>query len=177
MTTANATFQRPVLSIIAALAENRVIGRAGGLPWRLPADLRHFKALTMGKPLLMGRRTWESLPGLLPGRRHIVVSGRRDYVAPGCELAHSLEEAIALAGAVPEVMLIGGGEIYRQGLPLADRLQLTLVHAQVDGDTFFPPLDLAAWREAAREEHLADAHNPFAYAFVTLDRLGGCLAG
>jgi dihydrofolate reductase len=163
---------RPGLTIVAALAENRVIGRAGGLPWRLPADLRHFKALTLGKPMIMGRRTWESLPGLLPGRRHIVISGRRDYPAPGCELAHTLEEALERAGAVPEIMLIGGGEVYRQGLPLADRLQLTLIQAQVAGDTFFPPIEPGAWRETAREDHPADESNPFPYRFVTLERRG-----
>jgi dihydrofolate reductase len=163
---------RPCLTLIAALAENRVIGRDGGLPWRLPADLRHFKELTLGRPILMGRRTWESLPGLLPGRRHIVISRRRDYQAPGCELAHSLQEALAIAGAVPEVLLIGGGELYRQGLPLADRLQLTLIHARVEGDTFFPSYDPADWREIARESHPADERNPFPYSFVTLERRG-----
>jgi len=161
---------RPRLTIVAALAENRVIGRAGSLPWRLSADLRHFKALTLGKPILMGRRTWESLPGLLPERRHIVLTARRDYQAAGCEIAHSLAEAIALAGEVPELMVIGGGELYRLALPLADRLQLTLVHAAVAGDTFFPEFDPKEWRETAREEHSADERNPFAYAFVTLER-------
>ncbi len=163
---------RPALVIIAAMAENRVIGRGDRLPWHLPADLKHFKALTMGKPLLMGRTTWESLPGPLPGRRHLVLTRDPGYRAAGCTVVHSLEEALAAAGGVPELMVIGGGEIYAQTLPFATRLHLTLVHGIVDGDALFPPYDPADWVATAREHHGADGSNPYAHTFVTLERAG-----
>jgi len=153
------------------MTPNRVIGRDNRLPWHLPADLRHFKAVTMGKPMIMGRRTWESLPGLLPGRRHIVVTRDRGYRAEGAELAHSLEEAIATAGAVEEVMIVGGGHLYAQALPLADRLYLTLVETDVEGDTFFPALDASQWHEVASEAHPADDKNPVPYRFRRLERI------
>jgi dihydrofolate reductase len=163
---------RPALVIIAAMAENRVIGRANRLPWHLPADLKHFKTLTIGKPLLMGRTTWESLPGPLPGRRHLVLTRDPGYRAAGCTVVHSLDEALAAAGDVPELMVIGGSEIYAQTLPVAKRLHLTLVHAILDGDTWFPPYDPADWVATAREHHGADGSNPYAQTFVTLDRVG-----
>ena len=160
----------PNLSIIAALSENRVIGRANELPWRLPADLAHFKRLTMGKPIIMGRRTWESLPGLLPHRTHVVVTRDRDYQARGGFVVHSIAEAIAFAGDADEMMVVGGANIYAQTLPLASRMYLTLVHERVDGDAVFPDYEAAEWRETARERHAADARNPHPYSFVTLER-------
>lgn len=147
------------------------MGRNGLLPWHLPADLRHFKALTMGKPMLMGRRTWESLPGLLPGRRHLVLSRDLDYRARGCAVVHSLDEALDAARDADELMVIGGAAVYAQSLPLAMRLELTLVHAVVEGDALFPDYHTADWRETAREPHAADRANGWAYTFVTLDRI------
>jgi len=160
----------PRISIIAALAGNLVIGRDNRLPWHLPADLGRFKALTMGRPMLMGRRTWESLPGLLPGRSHLVLTRDPDYRADGCRIVHSLEEALEAAGEVPELMVIGGAELYAQALPLADRLYLTLVRACPDGDTFFPDYDPADWRETDREDRPADERNPYPYSFLTFER-------
>ncbi|MES9814488.1 MAG: type 3 dihydrofolate reductase [Candidatus Thiodiazotropha sp.] len=162
---------KPLISLIAAVASNGVIGVDNGLPWRLPADLQHFKSLTMGKPIIMGRRTWESLPGLLPGRRHIVVTAKRDYRAVGCELVHSVDEALQVAGEVPEVMIVGGGGLYRQMLPRANRLYLTRVAADVAGDAFFPEIDWSEWQEVSRDSHPADERNQFAYTFVVLNRV------
>jgi dihydrofolate reductase len=141
------------LAILVAIAENGVIGRDGGLPWRLSSDLKRFKADTMGKPILMGRRTWESIGRPLPGRLNIVISRDKDFRAEGAEVVASLPEAVALATArarsmegADEICVIGGGEIYRQALPLADRLYVTHVLAKVEGDTHFPTIDPAAWR-------------------------------
>lgn len=160
----------PNLSIIAALADNGVIGRDNRLPWRMPADLAHFKRLTMGKPIIMGRRTWESLPGLLPHRTHIVITRDRDYRVEGGFVVHSLPEALEFAGDADEMMVVGGARLYAQTLPLASRMYLTLVHEQIDGDTVFPDYEQAEWRETSREHHAADRRNPHAYSFVTLER-------
>lgn len=153
------------------MARHRVIGRDNRLPWHLPADLKHFKALTMGKPMVMGRRTWESLPGLLPGRRHIVVTRDRHYVADGAEVVHSLDEAFAASGNAAEVMVVGGANLYAQTLPLADRIYFTLVDADIDGDTYFPEWDPGEWVATADDPHAPDDRNPFAYRFVTLERI------
>ena len=161
---------RPRISLIAAMADNRVIGQGNRLPWHLPADLRHFKALTVGKPIIMGRRTWESLPGLLPDRPHIVVTRNPAYRAEGCTVAHSVEEALAAAGDVPEVMIVGGADFYAEMLPHADRIYLTLVHAQLEGDAFFPEYDPAEWEQLEREDHAPDERNPCPYSFITLQR-------
>jgi dihydrofolate reductase len=160
----------PNLSIIAAMSDNRAIGRDNQLPWRLPADLAHFKRLTMGKPIVMGRRTWESLPGLLPHRTHIVVTRDRDYPANGALVAHSIEQAIELAGEVDEIMVVGGANLYAQTIPLATRMYLTLVHQFIDGDTRFPDYEAGEWREVARERHAADGRNPHDYSFIELQR-------
>lgn len=165
--------ETPVLSLVVAVADNAVIGRGGGLPWHLPADLRHFKVLTMGKPMLMGRRTWESLPGLLPGRTHIVLSRTPGYQAPGCTVVGSLEQALQAAGDAPELMVIGGAALFAETLPRARRLYLTRIHATIEGDTFFPPYDPSQWRETAREHREADERNPYACTFITLERVGG----
>jgi dihydrofolate reductase len=162
---------RPTISIIVAMAQNRVIGNDNSLPWHLPADLKHFKAVTMGKPMVMGRRTWESLPGKLPGRTHIIITANPDYRAGGCIVVNSLQAALDAAGAVPEVMVVGGAMLYEQALPLADRLYLTLVEARVEGDARFPEFDRAQWRELECERHPGDDRNPHAYSFITLSRI------
>lgn len=158
------------LSLISAMSDNGVIGRNNGLPWRLPADLTHFKRLTMGKPIIMGRRTWESLPGLLPHRTHIVLTRDHDYRAEGAQLVHSLADAIALANDVEEFFVVGGENLYRQALPLASRMYLTYVHEHVDGDASFPEYEQAEWCERSRQRHEADVRNAMAYTFVTLER-------
>jgi dihydrofolate reductase len=159
-----------MISIIAALAANRVIGRNNDLPWRLPADLRHFRQLTTGHAVILGRRNYESIGKLLPNRTNIVITRQRDYTAPGCLVAHSLADALVMAGNDPEIFVIGGAEIYAQALPLADRLYLTHVEAEVPGDTFFPEFDIADWREMVSESHPADADHAYAFRFVTLER-------
>jgi dihydrofolate reductase len=159
-----------LVSLVIATDRRGVIGRDGRLPWHLPADLRHFKALTMGKPIVMGRRTWDSLGRPLPGRHNIVVTRQRGLMLEAATVVDSLDEALAAAGAVPEVCVIGGAEIYGQALPLADVVHLTLVEADVDGDTYLPPLDPGEWRETARESHTADERHAWPYSFVTLER-------
>ncbi len=162
----------PRVALIAALAQNYVIGRANQLPWHLPADLAHFKRRTLDKTLIMGRRTWESLPGLLARRRHIVVTRDPDYQAPGCLLAPTPEAALALAGGEEEVMVIGGEALYRALLPRAGRLYLTLVETWIeDGDAFFPPWAAAEWREVEREDRAMDEANPLNLSFVSLERV------
>ncbi|MCW8906970.1 MAG: type 3 dihydrofolate reductase [Sedimenticola sp.] len=163
---------RATISLIAAMDEERVIGVDNRLPWRLPADLQHFKRLTLGKPIIMGRKTWESLPGLLPDRPHIVISANPEYRAPGCRVVSSVEAALAAAGDVDEVMIVGGANLYAQLLPLADRLYLTRVCTRVEGgDTRFPAFDRSEWQEVARSDHPADERNPFDYSFLTYERV------
>lgn len=159
------------LALIAALARNRVIGRDNRLPWHLPADLRFFRQATLGKPLLMGRRTWESIGRPLPGRRMIVLSRDPGCQAPGCAVARSLDQALAIAGAVPEIMVIGGASLYAQTLPLAERLYLTVVEADVPGDVRFPDWDERAWRLVWEEAHPADAAHAWPYRFRRLERM------
>ena len=160
---------RPPVTLVVARARNGVIGRDGKLPWHLPADLKRFKALTMGSVMVMGRKTFESLPGLLPGRRHIVLTRDAGWAAPGAEVVHTAEEALQLAGQSP-VSIIGGAEIFRLFLPLVDRVELTEIGEDVLGDTVMAdPREGGGWREVAREEHPADGDRP-AYAFVTLER-------
>lgn len=153
--------------LVVARAANGTIGRDGSLPWHIPADLRRFKALTMDHPMIMGRKTFESLPGLLPGRRHIVLTRDSAWQAPGAEVAHDTGEALVLAGD-GDVAVIGGAQIYRLFLPLAHRIELTEVQADIEGDTHLPPLE-GAWRETFREQHDASGAAP-AFAFVTLVR-------
>lgn len=140
----------PEITLVVARADNGVIGNKGALPWHIPEDLKYFKTRTMGKPMVMGRKTFESLPGLLPGRRHIVVTRDPAWTAEGAEVAHDAESAIALAGDAPEITVIGGAEIYRLFLPLAHKIELTEVHRSPEGDTKMPPLG-QGWRVAARE--------------------------
>lgn len=156
------------ITLIVARASNGVIGKDGGLPWHIPADLKRFKALTMGSVLMMGRKTFASLPGVLPGRRHIVLTRDPDWSAPGVAVAHTVEQALAIAGNEP-VSVIGGAEILRIFAPLADRIELTEVLAEIDGDTFIEdPRATGGWREVWSEGHSED-HPPF--RFVTLERV------
>ena len=146
------------------------------MPWHLPADLRNFRRITMGKPLVMGRRTCESLGRPLPGRRNLVLSRGAERLAAGFECVDGLQRALAAAGDVPEILVIGGAEVYRQCLPLATRIYLTEIHHDFPGDTFFPSLDARDWIERERQEHRADAQNPWAYRFTLLERRGAPLA-
>jgi len=165
------------LAIIVAAAENGVIGRNNGLPWQLPEDLRYFKRVTMGKPIVMGRKTFESIGRPLPGRSNIVISRDREFSASGVQVVASLDEAVALADkiaqidAAAEVVVIGGAEIYQLAMPLADRLYITEVHASVEGDAMLPPIHWPDWREISRERHAASAGNPFDYSFVVYERV------
>jgi dihydrofolate reductase len=157
-----------IITLVVARAENGVIGRDGTLPWRLSDDLRHFKAVTMGTPMVMGRRTFESLPRLLPGRRHIVMTRDPAWSAEGAEVARDLAGAIALAGG-PNISVIGGADIFRLFLPVADRVELTEVHARPEGDTILPAFDPHHWKPLGREAHPAKDGQP-AFSFVTLAR-------
>lgn len=155
--------------LVVARAQNGVIGRDGTLPWHIPADLRHFKMLTQGTPMIMGRRTFESLPGLLPDRRHIILTRDRAWKAAGAEIAATPAEALALAGDVPKISVIGGAEVFALFLPIATRVELTEIHAEVEGDTAMPDPRGLDWVEIARVPHDAEGDRP-AYSFVTLAR-------
>lgn len=173
------------ISMIAAMANNRIIGDNNGMPWHLPADLKHFKATTLGKPVIMGRKTYESIGKALPGRQNIVIS-RSGFVANDADMASNCDVAIDMAGDVEEVMIIGGGKIYEMFLPVANTLYLTFIHLDVEGDTVFPDWESSdwqspesqlsgsesssGWREINREKHLSDDKNPHGYDFVTLER-------
>jgi dihydrofolate reductase len=160
--------EKPPITLVVARAQNGVIGRGGKLPWHIPADLKRFKALTMGSVMVMGRRTFESLPGLLPGRRHIVLTRDANWRAAGAEVASGIDEALELAGG-GRVSVIGGAEIFGKFLPLADRMELTEVLDNIEGDTLMPdPRQSGEWRETFREDH-PEGHPPF--RFVTLERV------
>lgn len=158
----------PSLVAVVAMAENGVIGRDNRLPWRLSGDLRRFKALTVGKPVLMGRRTFESLGRPLPDRLNLVITRDPDWSAEGCTVVHSLDEAITAAGESPELMVIGGAEVYALCWSRLSRVELTRVHAHPPGDTFLHGLDWSGWRVEAQERHAADERNDHDYSFVTL---------
>ncbi len=175
------------LAVIAAVADNGVIGRDNQLPWHLPEDLKYFKRVTLGKPIIMGRKTFDSIGRPLPGRSNIVVTRQPDWRAAGVVVAHSLAAALELAAtrlpppqplklqtgpeARPEAMLIGGAELYAEGIGRAERLYLTRVHASVDGDAYFPLLDPGQWREVWRQDHCASDGTSHSYSFVTMDRV------
>ena len=161
----------PRISLIAAMADDRAIGIDNRLPWKLPADMRWFRRHTLGKPVLMGRKTFESFGGKpLPERLNIVLSHDPHYRAEGALVVPDIEAALAAAGAVDEVMIIGGESFYRQLLPRAERFYLTLVHGQFAADAWFPEFDMAQWREVAREEHGSDDNNSHACTFLILER-------
>jgi dihydrofolate reductase len=157
-----------LVSAIVATDERGGIGKDGRLPWHLPNDLKRFKALTMGKPIVMGRRTFDSIGRALPGRQNIVVSRRPDLVIDGCTVVPSFAAALAAAADAAEVCVIGGAEIYRLALPVTGLVHLTKVHATVEADTFFPALDAADWKQIAREDHPADERHAYGYSFLTL---------
>jgi dihydrofolate reductase len=164
-----------VVSLIWAMADNRVIGIENRLPWKLPADMQWFRKNTLGKPIIMGRLTFESFGAkALPGRRNIIISRDTDYSAgensDDIEIYNSLEAALEVAKGVEEVMIIGGMSLYKQALPLADRLYMTLIHADLEGDAWFPEFDTRQWREATRLDHKADEKNNHPYSFVVLNR-------
>ncbi len=162
------------IALIVAMSKNRVIGRNGRLPWRLPDDMKWFKRQTMGKPVLMGRKTFESIPARfrpLPGRLNIVLTRNRDYRAQGAVVAHDVAQALtAVPPHTPELLIIGGAELYRQFLAQTDKIYLTLVDAEIEGDAFFPELDETAWQEISREFHPADENHPFAFTWLILTR-------
>jgi len=158
------------LSIIVATDEQGLIGKDNDLPWKLSADLQYFRRVTMGKPLIMGRNTHESIGRALPGRKNIIVSNNCDYTADGCCVVHSVEDAVKACDGVEEVMVMGGASLYKQMLQQADRLYLTQVHASLEGDTWFPDWQRSDWQEISREDHLADDKNDYPYSFVVFER-------
>jgi dihydrofolate reductase len=159
-----------MISIIVAVAENGVIGSNNRLPWHLPDDLKRFKALSLGKPIVMGRRTFDSIGRPLPGRTNIVISRQSKLMIPGTVVVLSLDDALIAASAAPEIVVIGGAEIFKQVLPRTNTIHLTRVHARIEGDVFFPELDPLQWRKAAVEHHDADERHQYAFSFVTLQR-------
>jgi len=161
----------PLISLLAAVTENGVIGRDHGMPWHLPDDLKHFRALTLGKPVLMGRKTFDSIGRPLPGRTTLVLTHRRDWSVPGVTVVSDLETAVGAAGSAPELVVAGGAQIYALALARATRIYLTRIHAVIDGDTRFPDINIERWRQCACELHPADARHPYAMSFVTLERL------
>ncbi len=163
---------RPMISLIAAMADNRVIGIENRLPWKLPADMKWFRLHTLGKPVVMGRKTFESFGGrTLPERLNVVVTGDTGYQAPeGVVVVHSIDEALSACGDAKEVMIIGGESFYRQMLPQADRFYLTLVHAEPEGDAWFPEFDMHEWQEIERHDYGADEKNAHPYSFLILER-------
>jgi dihydrofolate reductase len=160
-----------VISIIVAASANNVIGVQGDLPWRLSDDLKRFKTVTMGKPIVMGRKTWESIGRALPGRRNIVITRQQGLVAEDCDVVQSTDEAIAVAGDVGEILVIGGSEIYELFLPVAKRLYLTRVHADINGDAFFPAVDEDEWQLVSEEARSADSRNEFDFSFRIYERI------
>jgi dihydrofolate reductase len=162
-----------IVSLVVAMSENRVIGRSGGLPWSLPKDLRRFKTLTVDHTVIMGRKTFDEIKHPLANRRNVVITRNRNFHPHGVTVVPTLDEALALGATEREVFVIGGGEIYRLALHRADRLYLTVVHAQVEGDTYFPEFDLAAWALEEEERHEADAKHAYAFTFRTYRRIRG----
>jgi dihydrofolate reductase len=162
------------ISIIVAMDRNRLIGRDNRLPWHLSADLKHFKQVTLGKPIVMGRKTHESIGKPLADRTNIVITGNPAYPAPGCVVVQSLPAAIDAAHDADEIMIIGGARLYEQAMPLAHRIYLTEVQGDFAGDTWFPLIDWNEWEEKQRLAHEADDKNPYPYAFVLLERRVSC---
>jgi dihydrofolate reductase len=160
-----------IVSLVLAMSENRVIGRNGGLPWHLPKDLQHFKKLTVDHTVIMGRKTFDEIKHPLDNRRNVVITRNPDFQARGATVVPSLDEALALGATEREVFVIGGGEIFRLALPRADRLYLTVVHASVEGDTYFPAFDATAWVLEEEERHEADEKHAYAFTFRTYSRI------
>jgi len=163
-----------MISLVAALSENRVIGKDNRLPWHLPDDMKHFREITEGKPIIVGRKTFESIGKPLPNRTNIVLVREKDSSIPGCVTVHSIEEALEAAKDAKEVVVIGGASVYKQFLEqrLIDRMYLTIVHDNVEGDAYFPEFNLANWEETQHIHHPADEKHPHEFSFVTLERRG-----
>jgi dihydrofolate reductase len=159
-----------LISAIVAMSENRVIGKNNQLPWHLPADLKHFKKITLGKPILMGRKTYESLGRPLPGRCNIIITRDSHYQAPGCIVVHSLEKAFEAAKESKEIFIIGGALLFQETLPLIQRLYMTLIHHAFEGDTFFPELNKNEWQEIERIDCAEDTENKYSYSFFILEK-------
>ena len=166
--------RRTRIAYVVAMDDNRLIGRDNGLPWRLPDDMRWFREKTIGKPCILGRKTYDSLPARfrpLPGRLNIVVTRNPDYDAPGAVVVHSVDDALRAAGDVDEVIIVGGADLFRELLLIVDRLYLTRVHGAAEGDVYFPDVATDGWREVYRDHHPADDRHPFAFTWLILDRL------
>jgi dihydrofolate reductase len=160
-----------IVTAVVAISENHVIGKDNKLLWYLPNDLKHFKEITSGHTVIMGRKTYESVGKPLPRRRNIIIT-RQAISIEGCEVVNSIEAALALCKDEQEVFIVGGAEIYRQSLPLTNRIYLTIVHKQFEGDSFFPEIDKTIWKEVFREDHLPDEKNTLPYSFITLEKAG-----
>ncbi len=158
------------LAVIVATDERGLIGKENDLPWKLSADLQYFRKVTMGKPLIMGRLTHESIGRPLPGRKNIILTSDQDYRAQGCIVTHSIQQALDACEGALEVMVMGGASLYKQCLPLADIIYLTQVHASLEGDTWFPDWDKGQWHEVSRQSHLADEKNEYPYSFIVYER-------
>lgn len=159
------------VALIVAMDEQGLIGKDNDLPWKISADLQYFRRTTMGKPIIMGRNTHESIGRPLPGRQNIVISSQQNYRAEGCDVVHSIDAALALCSDVEQVMVMGGASLYQQILPLADTLYLTRVHASLDGDTWFPEWSEQDWQLISSEDHQADENNEFDYSFQLYQRI------
>lgn len=162
-----------IISLIAAMGTNRVIGINNQLPWHLPADLKHFKQITMAKPIIMGRKTFESIGKPLPGRLNIIVTHNKGFQAPGCQVVHSLDEALALSKEHDEVMIIGGAQIFAEALPKANKLYLTIIEHDFPGESFFPEWNNQEWKQVSKQNFSADEQNPFSFYFITYERKAG----
>ena len=160
---------KPRLSMIVAMARNRVIGANGAIPWHLPNELKLFKSVTMGHHIIMGRKTYESIGRLLPGRTTVIVTRQKDYHVDGAVIAHSLQDAVAACGGDEEIFVIGGGELYLAAMPAADRIYLTIVDAEPEGDTYMPEIDPASWREHSTQRFAADDKHQYSYRFTVYD--------
>ncbi len=160
-----------MLSIIVAVSENNVVGKENKLPWKLSADLKRLKLLTMGHHIIMGRKTWESLGRPLPGRVNVVITSDKNYKAESGVVVHSLKEALTVSSIDDEIFIFGGGKIFKEAMPLVKKIYITMVHSIIDGDTFFPVLDMNDWKETSREDFKADEKNQYDYSFVTLERI------
>jgi dihydrofolate reductase len=158
-----------IVSIVVAIAENYAIGKNNQLLWHMPADLKHFKNITSGHTVIMGRKTYDSVGKPLPNRRNIIVT-RQDIKIEGCEVVKSIEDALALCANEDEVFIVGGAEIYKLAMSKTDRIYLTIIHHSFDADTLFPEIDYMEWKETAREDHQPDEKNKFPYSFITLER-------
>lgn len=163
------------ISAIVAISQNNVIGQNNQLPWHLPADLQHFKSITMGKPILMGRKTFQSIGRPLPGRQNIILTQDKNFIAKDCIIAHSIAEALQMVAKQPEIFIIGGAALFVEMLPHIDTLYLTLIHHTFEGDTFFPVLNKEDWQEIERTDFVADERNPYPFSFITLKRSNNIL--